>query len=55
MHPEGVATSHLDKGFLGILCLQANAEMVLRILSCYCCSHATLPPKFKFIKINPLV
>jgi hypothetical protein len=51
MHPEGPATGHLDTGFLGFLCLQANAEMVPNFqvaTSCFSCS----PPDFKLIKIT---
>jgi hypothetical protein len=52
MHPEGPATSHLDTGFLVLLCLQANAEMVPKFqaaTACFACS----PPDFKLVKITP--
>ena len=35
-YPEGPATGHLDIDFFLVsLCLQANAEMVPKFLSCY--------------------
>ena len=37
-YPEGPATGHLDTSFswFPCVCLQANAQMVLKTASCYC-------------------
>ena len=35
------------------LCLQANADMIPKIPSCYC-MHLMEPSLFKFVKLKPL-